>query len=112
MAIGAVKLQPVTSGRCTCHGRGRGFEFRRPHHIFNDLEKNPEKTWVGPPCIILSESRNVPFNNTLYWMSINLLIESKPPSRMAFTARRATLNRGARDLMHHGFKGGGEPDIW
>lgn len=45
-------------------------------------------------------------------MSINLLIESKPPSRMAYTARRATLNRGARDLMHHGFKGGGEPDIW
>ena len=45
-------------------------------------------------------------------MSVDLLIESKPPGRMASTAGRATLNRGARDLMHHGFKGGGESDIW
>ena len=33
-----------------CHGRGREFESRRPRHIFNHLQNNPEKIWVrlGP----------------------------------------------------------------
>ena len=51
------KLLPVFAGDVVqlvrtlpCHGRGRGFESRRPRHIFKHLQRTRKKIWVrlGP----------------------------------------------------------------
>ena len=44
MAIGAVKLQLVTTTVLPCHGRGRGFESCRPRHRDESTAKLARKS--------------------------------------------------------------------
>ena len=44
VAIGAVELQLVTAKLLPCHGRGRGFESRRPRHFRANTLGAPKAT--------------------------------------------------------------------
>src|ERR1700730_11718300 len=78
-----------------CHGRGRGFESRRPRHSFEWFTKNLQKqagSVLGPISIPVPANYSSLPNNRKeralrgYWIRFDLLPDSTPPGRMASTS--------------------------